>query len=101
MLCIIYIIIYIYISFEEAAAGDMGRLVFEGRFEDGKRTGVGRLYDFKEGEKRLKLLCNFEDDKIVTSKKDNIYAWARFDGPGKFFHGLLSQERKSTLRVRL
>lgn len=55
--------------------GDMGRLVFEGEFEDGKRTGVGRLYDFKEGEKRLKLLCKFEDDKIVTSKKDNIYAW--------------------------
>ena len=53
----------------------MGRLVFEGEFEDGKRTGVGRLYDFKEGEKRLKLLCKFEDDKIVTSKKDNIYAW--------------------------
>lgn len=73
--------------------GDMSRLVFEGKFVDGKRTGTGRVFDFKpDGEKRLKLLCSFENDKIITSKKDNIYAWACFDGPGKYFYGLLGQE---------
>lgn len=77
--------------------GGMGRVVFKGTFVEGKRTGIGRVFNVKDDH--LKLLCRFEHDKIITSKKDEEYAWVCFDrrtqdaaGPGKFFYGVLGQD---------
>jgi len=77
--------------------GGMGRVVYKGTFVEGKRTGDGRVYDVKDGH--LKLVCKFENDKIVTSKSKEEYGWLCLDrrkqdgeGPGKYFYGVIGQD---------
>ncbi|OLP96623.1 hypothetical protein AK812_SmicGene21130 [Symbiodinium microadriaticum] len=80
---------------------DTKRLLFQGTFADGMREGEGKLYDkHADGEeRRLKLKCKFERDKIAASKKEQ-WVWARLDGDEdqgrdcKFFFGALEFKEK-------